>query len=332
MASPGLSEIIITTHRNRRKTFANGVENNNPVSRSMKENGTFEMEEGGRTLVDPIMFDENGTFMRYNGGQPLNLSYNDTQTGFEVDWKQFAVAITVTGREERMNSGEFAIKKLIKQRMQVAEYTLENNFNADLIADGTADGGLQMGGLKYWITDTPTSGTKGGIDVSTGTVFQNLKYATASDTFAGSTGATTTSNVKARLNYCINKTTRGSDTVKVMLAGQTMFETIQSANDNLVRVIQEKEVARTGFTQLYHMGIPIYMCGGVNFGGQTQIAADRIYGVNTKFTKVRIHKDAYFEPLENLQSINADTRAQIIVFMGNMTCSCPALNFVLFDS
>jgi hypothetical protein len=332
MASPGLSEIITTTLRNRRKTFANGVENNNPVLRSMKEHGTFEMEDGGRTLVDPVMFDQNGTFTRYTGGQPLNLSYNDTQTAFEVDWKQSSVAITITGREERMNSGEFALKKLIKQRMQVAEYTGENYFNADLISDGTSDGGLQMGGLKYWITDTPTSGTKGGIDVSTGTVFQNLKYATASDTFAGSTGATTSSNIKARLNYCVNKTTRGADTVKIMLAGQSMFEALQAANDSIVRVIQESEVARTGFTQLYHMGIPVYMCGGVNFGGQTQLATDRIYGVNTKFTKVRIHKDAYFEPLEDLQAINADTRAQIIVLMANMTCACPALNFVIYDS
>lgn len=332
MASPGLSEIITTTLRNRRETFANGVENNNPVSRSMKKEGTFEMEEGGRTLVDPILFDENGTFTRYQGGSPLNLSYNDTATAFEVDWKQFAAALTITGREARMNAGEYSLKKLLKTRQQVLEYTLENNFNADIISDGTADGGLQMGGIKYWITDSPTSGTKGGIDVSTGAVFQNLKYNSASDTFAGSTGATSSSNVKARYNYVINKLTRGSDVPKLALAGQTHFEALQAANDNLVQLIKESETARTGFTQLYHMGVPIYMCGGVNVGGQTQIAADRTYFVNTKFTKVRIHKDAYFEPLDDLQSIYQDSRAQIVVFMGNVTCSAPFLNGVLYDS
>lgn len=331
---PGLTELITTTLRNRRKSLTNSIENNNPVSRSMKENGTFEMESGGRTLVDEAFFDDNDTFMRYTAGQVLNTSFNNTMTAFEVDWKQFAVSVTAHGREIRQNSGPEGVLKLLKNRITAAEYTLENNFNADLISNGTADGSLQIQGLKYWISRTPTTGVIGGIDraLATGAFAQNVKYATASDTFAGSTGLTTLSNVKNRLNYLINATTRGSDKVKIILAGQGMFESLQNANDNITRIVDESKTAKTGYTSLTHMGVPVYMCGGVNFGGQTQVATDEMFGVNTKFTKIRIHKDAYFEPLKELQSIHQDAIAQLIVFMGNMTCSAPKLNFVMYDS
>lgn len=336
MAEPGLTEIATTTLRNRRGLLTNNIENNNPVSRSMKEMETFEMEEDGRTLVEEVAYAENGTFTRYNGAQRISLAYNPTMTSFEVDWKQFAGSIVITGREKRMNGGTLGKIKLLKGRIVNLEYTLENNFNADLISDGTADGGLQMGGLKYWISSTPTSGTVGGIDRSSSanSWARNFKFDCLNDTSSGAPGgsATDASNIKARLNYCINSTTRFQDSVKVLLAGQQMFEYAQAAMQAIQRITSESKKAKAGFRELEYEGIPMIMCGGINFGGQTQLATDRIYGVNTRYTKVRIHKDAYMEALPQVQSIDQDAEAKIVVFMGNVTCSLPKGNFVMFDS
>ena len=333
---PGLSEIITTTLRRRRGTLTDNIENNNPVSRSMKEYDTFEMESGGRTLVEEVMFDENATVMRYHGGQVLNTNYNPTMTSFEVDWKQFAGAVVINGREERMNAGPEGKIKLLKGRITALEASLENFFNADLISDGTADGSLQMGGLKYWISTTPSSGTVGGIDRSTsaGSFARNFKFDTINDTTGGAPGgaATTAANIPTYLNYAINSTTRINDQVKVILAGQKYFEALQSAMLGLQRITRESTTGRSGYMNLYYNGIEVVMCGGINFGGQTQVQTDRAYGVNTRYTKVRIHKDAYMEPLPEVQSINQDSKCKIVVFMGNMTCSAPALNFVMFDS
>lgn len=333
---PGLSEIITTTLRDRREVLTNNIENNNPVSRAMKEYDGFEMESGGRTLVDEASFAENATVMHYFGGQPLNTSYNPTMTAFEVDWKQFAGAVVINGREERMNSGPEGVIKLLKSRIQNLEFSLENFFNADIISDGTGDGGLQIGGLKYWISSTPTTGTVGGIDRSTtaGTFARNFKFDTVNDTTLGAPGgaATTAGTIKAYYNWCINSTTRSEDRVKLLYAGQQHYEFIISAMQAVQRITDSSQTAKVGYRNVDYLGIPVAMCGGVNFGGETQLAVDRTYGVNTRFTKMRIHKGAYMEPLPEIQSINQDSKVQIVVFMGNMTCSAPRLNFVMFDS
>lgn len=336
MPEPGLTEYATAILRRRRGILTNNIENHNPVSRSMKEYETFEMESGGRTLVEEVFYDENDTVMHYHGGQQLNTAYNPTMTAFEVDWKQFAGAVVINGREERMNAGPEGKIKLLKSRVKGLEYSMQNFFNADLISDGTGDNGLQMGGIKYWIPTTPTSGIVGGIDRSSSANAwaRNFKFDCISDTSSGAPGgdATTAANFKRRLNYCINSTSRDQDTVKVILAGQSYFEMGQEAMDSMQRITKEGNTAKAGFTTIYWNGIEIVMCGGVNFGGQTQVQTDRAYGINTRFTKVRIHENAYMEPLPQVQSINADAKAQIVVFMGNMTCSAPKLNFVMFDS
>lgn len=337
MAEPGLSEIITTTLRRRRKVLTNNIENNNPVSRGMKEYDSFEMEAGGRTLVDEASYTENATVMHYNGGQLLNTAYNPTMTAFEVDWKQFAGSVTINGREERENSGPEGVIKLLKGRIQNLEFSLENFFNADLISDGTADNGLQIGGLKYWISTTPTTGVVGGIDRNTtaGAFARNFKFDTVNDTTLGAPGgaATTSGTVRPYLNFCINSTTRGSDMVSLLLQGQSHFEMLQTTMQALQRITSDNtQKAKSGYRMIEYEGIPVAMCGGINFGGETQLATDRTYGVNLRHTKVRIHKGAYMEPLPEVQSINQDAKVQIVVFMGNMTSSFPRGNFVMFDS
>lgn len=336
MAEPGLSEIITTTLRRRRGVLVDNITNNNPVLRSMKEYDAIEEESGGRTLVEEHFFDENGTVMHYTGGQPLNTTYNPVMSAFEVDWKQFAGAVVINGREERINSGIEGKIKLLKNRLKALEYSMENFYNADLISDGTGDGGLQIGGLKYWISATPTSGVIGGVDrsASIASYARNFKFDTVNDSTGGAPGgaATTAATVKPYLNYCINSTTRSEDRVKILLCGQQIYEHLQNALQALQRITSETQTAKAGYQHLVYEGIPAVMCGGVNFGGQTTIATDRIYGVNTRFTKMRVHKDANMDPLPEVQSINQDSKAQISVFMGNMTCSAPKLNFVMFDS
>lgn len=336
MAEPGLTEIATTTLRNRRGEFTNNVENNNPVSRAMKEKETFEMEEGGRTLISEVTYAENGTFTRYSDYQPISLVRAPVLTAFENDWKQFAGSIQISGREKRMNAGTLGKIKLLKGRIVNLEYTLENYFNADLISDGTADGGLQMGGLKYWISTTPTVGTVGGIDrsVTANAWARNFKFDTTNDTTGGApgAGATTAANVKTYLNWAINSVTRGTDGVDVLLAGQKFFEAAQGAMQAIQRITSDSpKKAKAGYREIEYEGIPMAMCGGLTFGSQTQILTTSCYGVNCRHTKVRIHQDAYMEPLPQVQSINQDAEAKIVVFMGNVTNDLPATNFVIFD-
>lgn len=336
MAEPGLSELISTTLRNRQPDVVDNITNNLPVTKSMKEYGAIEIETGGRTLVEPHFFDENDTVMHYQGAQPLNTTHNPTISAFEVNWKQFAGSVVIDGLEERQNSGREGIHKLLANRIMALEYSMQNFFEQDVISDGTGDGGLQVGGLGYWISKTPATGTVGGVDrsASNAAYARNFDFDTVNDTSGGAPGgaAATSALIKKYLNWCINSTTRGSDGVKVLLQGQSHFELLQDSMQALQRVVKESDSVKVGYRKLVYEGIPVFMCGGVNFGGQSQIATDQTIGVNTRFTKLRVHKNAYFTPLPETRSINQDAKVKLCLFMGNMTCSAPRLNFKMYDS
>lgn len=335
MAEPGLSELVTTTLRNRQEVLRDNITNNNAVLLSMDENDALEKEDGGRTLVEEMFYAENATFLRYDGSQVLNTSYNPTMTSAEFDWKQFACAVVINGRDERMNSGSEGVIKLLKSRILAAEDTLENNYNSDLLSNGTADGGKQIGGLSLIISKTPTTGTVGGIDRSTaaGTFYRNFKFDTINDTTLGAPGgsATTSANIKPYLNYCNANTSRGMDKIKMLLMGTTHFNALKSSMQALQRVMDAKK-ANAGYTELEYEGIPCYLGGGVSFGGESLVPVDLSYGINTKYIKVRVHKNANMEPLPEVQSINQDAKVQIVVWMGNMTASAPRLSYVMFDS
>lgn len=334
-AEPGLTEIVTTTLRNRRGILVDNITNNNPVLRAMKEYDSIEEEDGGRTLVEEHYFQETGNVMHYSMGQVLDLTLRPVSTAFEVDWKQFAGAVVIHGREKRMNAGMLGKIKLLKSRLKGLEYSMENFYNADIISNGTADGGLQIGGIQYWISTTPTSGTIGGINraASGASYAQNTKFDTVNDTTGGAPGgaATTASLIRPYYDYMLNQVTRSEDTTKLILAGQTHYQFLQTALQPMQRT-EDSNTVKAGFKRMWYQGVPVAMCGGVNFGGQTQIAVDRSYGINTKFFKIRVHQDANMDPLPQVQSINQDTEAQIVVFMGNVTCPAPKLQWVMFDT
>lgn len=333
MAEPGLSEIITTTGRLRMKVLRDDVQNNNAVLLSMEEHDGIVMEDGGRTIIEEMAYAENGSFIRYDGNQVMNTTYNPTMTSAEFDWKQFGCAVVISGREQRMNSGSEGFIKLLAGRYKIAEYTLRNNYNADMLSDGTASSGKQIGGLAL-IVATVNTNVVGGINRSTagGAFYRNFAF----DTTAGggpAAGDTTAANVKTYLNYCINSTTRLTDRVKLLLMGQTHYEALQSATQAIQRFdAVDPKLAKLGFENMIYMGIPAILGGGKAFGSESLVTTTYTYGLNTEFLKMRVHKDANMEPLPEVQSINQDEKVQLIVWMGNMTSSGPGLSFVMFDS
>lgn len=335
MAEPGLSEIITTTLRKRQKVLRDNITNNNAILKSMDEEGSLEVEDGGRTILEEMFYAENGTFIRYDGGQVLNTSYNTTMTSAEFDWKQFAAAVVITGKDERMNSGAEGVIKLLKNRIKACEYTLENNYNSDLLSDGTSDSGKQIGGLALLVSKTPTSGTVGGIDRSAtgGAFYRNFKFDVINDVSSGAPGgaATSSANIQSYLNWCFINTTRGVDRPNLLMMGNQHYAAFKGSMQSIQRIVEVGK-ANSGFKTLEYEGVPVVLGGGVSYGGESLLTTDRTYGLNTKFIKVREHKNARMEPLPEVQSINQDAKVQIVVWMGNATLSNAKAQFVMFDS
>ncbi len=336
VGEPGLSEYVTALQRRRQGVARDNITNNNPLLKSMQEYDAIEEESGGRSILEEQFFAENSTYTRYFGAQQISTAVNPVMTSPEFDWKQIAIAVVINGREERMSAGKEGVIKLATARVKAAEYTFDNNFQTDLISDGTADSGLQIGGLKLIVAKTPTN-TVGGIDRNTtaGAYYKNFTFATTTDSTAPAPGgaATTATLIRPYYDYCINSLTRNMDRPKLIYAGQTHYQMLQTALQAMQRVVSESAMTvKAGYQTLIYEGIPVFNGGGVNFGGQTQVQTDLSYFLNTRFLKIRVHKDANFEPLPEVHSINQDAKVKLSIWMGNMTCSAAKLQGVMYDS
>lgn len=328
MAEPGLTELITTTLRLRNKKLKDNVTNHNIAAVKMKEFGGLEEVPDGRTIVEEMLYAENGTFIRYYGGQALNIAVNAVATAAEFDWKQFACAVVINGREKRMNAGPEGLIKILGMRVDAAEKTLANNLNADMFSDGTSSN--QIGGLKLLIAKAPTSGTVGGIDRSgsAAAFYRNYKFDTAND---WSGGASSGANIKALFNRVLNNTQQNENGPKFIISGLTHFEYVQEACQ-AIQWQTDAKLAQLGFRNIEFCGLPVVLGKSINFGGQTLIADDLSYFVDPMGVKLKVHKDANMEPLPMVSSLNQDAEVQLIVWMGNMTLSIAKTSGVLFDT
>ena len=157
MTSPNLDEITTTTLRNRSKKLADNVSDNNALLKRLKERGNMRPVSGGRTIVQELEYAENATYTRYSGYEKLNISPSDVFSAAEFNWKQSAVAVTISGLEQLQNAGSDAIIDLLESRIKNAERTFMNSMSTDIYSDGTASSGKQIGGLQLLVADAVPS-------------------------------------------------------------------------------------------------------------------------------------------------------------------------------
>lgn len=325
MASPNLTELVTTTLRNRTGKLADNVTDNNALLNRLKKRGNVKTASGGRTIVQELEYAENSTFKRYSGYETLDISPSDVMTAAEFDWKQAAVAVSISGLEMLQNSGKEEVINLLSSRIKNAEKTMLNNIAADIYSDGTADGGKQIGGLQLLVADVPTSGTVGGINRGTYTFWRN--QATVSGSGASA------SNIKTRMNAMATSLVRGTDGCDLIVADTNYYNFYLESLQDIQRITSD-EMAGAGFTSLKYFGAgkaaDIVLDGGQ--GGACP--ANHMYFLNTDYIHFRPHSARNFVPLNNSEryAVNQDAMVKLIGFAGNMTLSNASLQGVLTQS
>jgi hypothetical protein len=324
MVSPNLSEMVTTTLRNRTGQLADNMLDNNALLNRLKKRGKVKTVSGGRSIVQELEYADNSTFKRYSGYETLNIAPSDVFTAAEFDYKQAAVAISISGLEELQNSGEDAIIDLLASRITNAEKTMMNGIAADIYSDGTADGGKQIGGLQLLVSKTPTSGTVGGINRATWSFWQNK--ATVSGT------AATAANIQERMNTMALSLVRGTDKPDLIVADGNYYGFYLSSLQAIQR-ITDPELAGAGFTSLKYYGhggaADVILDGGV--GGNCP--TNTMYFLNTDYIHFRPHAQRNFTPIgDERYAVNQDAMVKLIGFAGNMTLSNASLQGVLSQS
>jgi hypothetical protein len=318
MATPNLSEIITTTLRNRTGKLADNVSDNNAILYRMKQRGRSKPASGGRTLVQELSYAETSTFQWYSGYDPLDVSESDVISAAEFDWKQCAVAVTISGLEQLQNNGKEKILDLMESRIDVAEKTMSNKIALGMYADGTGNGGKEIGGLQHLVNVTNT-GTVGGINGNTYSFWRN--YARDASTSLVTLSATT---IQSEWNIVYSNLVRGTDKPDLIMVDNTQWLYYLSSLQSIQRITNEK-MASAGFMNLKYMDADVVLDGGQGGNVPTGYA----YFLNTDYIHYRPHSDRNMVVIGGERmNTNQDAIVKLIGWAGNMTSSNRSLQGV----
>ena len=111
----------------------------------------------------------------------------------EFQWKQLGGFISISGKEQVMNSGRHAAIRFVAARMKQLKAQMRNTAALSIYSDGTGATGKEFGGLQLLIADNPAAaGTVGGIDQVANAFWRNQVQTVGA--------AISSSNVRTNLN------------------------------------------------------------------------------------------------------------------------------------
>lgn len=310
MATINIGELATVALRNRSKSLADNISTHNLLLKKLSEKGNIRTADGGRDIVEELMYAENGTADWYDGYDTLDTTPQDVLDASTWDWKQLAGTVSLSGREEMQNSGKERIFNWLKARMDVLEITLKNKLAIALFSDGTA--AKQVGGLRLIVADDPTAAaTVGGIAQATYSFWRNKK--------TGSIAATA-STLLGNMNTHWIKQVRGNDKPDLVIYDSAYYAAYEGALQPNQRFMDPR-TADAGFDHILYKQTPVIYDANCPSGHG--------YFLNTNYIFLRPHSQRQFVPLDRRESFNQDASVLPVVWMGNLTCSNRSLQGVI---
>lgn len=326
--NPAIGDIVATTLENRSRTAADNVTRNNALLMRLEQRGNAKPFSGGRSIWQELEYAQNQTAMWYSGYEVINVSPSQIFTAADFPIRQAAVAVSISGLEELQNAGPQQMIDLIEGRVKNAESTLTS-----LIAQGVySDGSLpkEIGGLQLLVSDSPSTGTVGGIDRATWQFWQNIAYSASTNGGAAATSA----NIRRYMDALYVQLVRGTDRPDLLVADNNYWLLYNESLQPLQRINNPK-LAEAGFMNLKYMDADVVLDGGfqgfssdpVPVGGAP---ANTMYFLDTKYIYYRPHRARNMVPLNpDRYSINQDAVVKLMGWAGNMTISNSRLQGVL---
>ena len=282
----------------------------------------------------------NGTVKSYSGYDTLDTTPQDGMTTAFFPWCEVAGTISISRLEERKNSGESAILKLLEKKILQAEMSLKAAINSQLVL-GTVSGTTFIPGnsakdlfpLGYFLrkanaTDPTTGGNVGNISGATYSWWRHKTgtFASASADTGNSlaVAVTTYKGMKAALHRLYNFCSRGADGTgpNIFLGDQIAYETYVNAVQDQ-RYYTDDKLAQIGFdnikvraaTFIWDELVPDISTG------TAAITLGSVFALNTKFYKLVIDSQTDFVTTPFIEPENQTAKTAKILFMGNATVS-----------
>ena len=306
MAQPNVGDLVTTTLRYRSREIADNVTNNNALLYMLNRGNRIRTVSGGTEILETLSYDNNQSFKWYAGMETLDVAPYRVHDSASYQWKQAAVAVTVSGLEaEVINTGAERVKNLVEERIEVAESTMMNGISAGVYSDGTGSNGKEIGGLQYLVSDTPATGTVGGIDAATFDFWRNQL----------TTGVTDATDITDKMNDLWYKCTRNRDRPDLITFDNNFYGFYESSLQDIKRITNDN-LANAGFQNLAYKTAQVLLDGGLDGSAPASTG----WFLNTRYLKYRPHVNRNMVPLSDERySVNQDAMTRLIVFAGNLT-------------
>jgi len=334
--------LLSTTLMAYRPTMVDNIFKSSAFLAALRKYGGVDYQNGGERIQIPLMYEESSTVKSYQGYETLDTTPQDGITSAFYPWCEIGGTISISRKEERQNSGEAALLKLLETKTMQGEMSMKSQVNSQLIR-GTVNTATFVPGnstkdlfpLGYFLckdnnTDPLAGGNMGNISRSSYSWWRHrtaVADSSSKDTgndFALSIDAYTSMKVglKRMYNYC----SRGADGSgpNICVMDQTTYETYENAMDQQVRYYD---------TDLADMGFDTIRLKGANCiwdelvpdidNGTAALTAGTAFFLNTKFYKLVIDSQTDFITTPFVEPENQTARTAKMLFMGNATLSNP---------
>ena len=298
--NPDFNAILSTTLQNYQPQLVDNIFTARVLLEHLNSRGRVVVEEGGTSIVEPLVYAQNDTVGSYSGYDAIDLTPQEGISAAEYQWKQMAASIAISGIEEAKNRGTEAIIKLLNAKVMQAEESLKESLNDMLFASSApANNGKDFQGIGYLIG---TTGTIGGIDASTNSWWQSYV-----DSNAGALTA-------AQMTTAYNTASRGNDVPDLVLTTLTLFGKYESLLTANVRY-QDVTKANLGFQNLMFKQSPVVF--------DVSCPSGEMFFLNSKYLKLVGMNGHWFNTTEFQKGTVAgvDARYALIMAFGELTIS-----------
>lgn len=317
-------QLLSTSLAYRTREIQDLVFNSNPVSALLRSRGKFKTYSGPEIRVS-LQIDKLGgqwfTGYDYLDAQPKEIINDAVFTP-----KNLAVGFSLTGTELLANEGRTRIYNLMDEYMETAENSMMDLWEIALHGNGTADAGRQMIGFGGALPINPATGTYGGIDRATNSIWRTTTYTVATDfpTIGTTWDATTARPI---LEQVVALRSKGRRHASLAIADLLSYQAVSASMVAHQRITRsDGGAAALGFDTLEVVTPAGRLELACATGVGTVMPANTIYGLDLDGLAIYYHPSRNMVPLfpgDGAQPINQDAIAQFLVWNGEMVLSNP---------
>ena len=331
-------QILSMSLEDRSSGYEDLVSNNNALLSVLRRKGLWQTYSGPK-IRQTLQIGKNNA-QWYSGYDQLLNPAIDLFNDAVYDPKMVVVPVILSMQEILNNEGQSGLIDVYETYIKCAEKALEDAMDAGIYSDGTANGNKQITGLATALPLVTTSGTYGGIDRATATIWRTTTFdphASAGTVSLAPFGTQMTSTtIRPMLNFAMTRNSRKRDYADLLLMSPEHYAAYDAATLPIQRQMSgDTSLGKLGFSALEYIGggkrAEIVLDGGIG----SNMPANTTFGIDTDSLRLRYHPNRNFDKLfegDGMMPIDKDAIAQFIGWMGELTMTNPLFNWRMYDS